>query len=95
MRNIIFFILVFVPCALGAFSDFKIRHINPRWDDMYIYADDTDYFLYDCETHSIIYRFHMWLPWEMTHSPWCYCHGTEYEISDRVNAEDFEWKRLY
>jgi hypothetical protein len=90
MRNIIFPILIFLSVALSAFTDSQFPRINPKWEDVWIYSDGFYSILYDSETNSIFYRYHLWKPWEMTHCPWCFCHDTELEIDDSTNVEDYE-----
>jgi len=90
MRNIIFSILISFSIALIAFEESKFSIINPDWEQVWLYSDGSYSVLYDSETNSIFYRYHMWRPWEMTHSPWCFCHDTEFEIDDSVNAEDYD-----
>jgi hypothetical protein len=89
MRNIFFYTLFFLSSSLAAMSDFMIPRVNPRWEEIWIYSDDSNSILYDWECNAIIYKFHMWKPWEMTHSPWCHCHDSDMEIDDSINAEDY------
>jgi len=82
-------LLLFLPLSVVAMSDFSPR-INPRWEEVYLYSTDRVTILYDCDTNSVMYEYHLWRPWEMTHSPWCPCHGTDFEIDDEINAMDYE-----
>lgn len=72
----------------------KPPQVNPEWQEIYLYSTDNYSILYDCETNSVLYKFHMWLPWEMTHSPWCFCHGTDFEIDDATHAAEYEAEEL-
>lgn len=85
-----FFLLL--RCTLSASSDSELPKINPLWQEVFTYGYGD--VIYDSEDHVIVYQFHLWLPWLMTHHPQCYCVGTRLELSPDVSAVDFEENRF-